>query len=53
MRKEDRIRQQQSHPDQSQPDRPRPPEQDRMKGSGEMDRPQPPQRPSGKLPLPD
>jgi hypothetical protein len=52
MRKEDRIRQQQSHPSEQQGEKPQPRPDERVKGSASDESNRPP-RQSGKLPLPD
>jgi hypothetical protein len=55
MRKEDRIRQQQSQTDRESEDRRHPEsrEQEQMRGGGSTDGPRKPPREPGKLPLPD
>lgn len=55
MRKEDRIRQQQSQTDRESEEKRRPEsrEQEQMRGGGSTDGPRKPPREPGKLPLPD
>jgi hypothetical protein len=54
MRKQDRIRQQQSqNPSERQPEKPQPRPTDQVKSGASSDQPNKPPRESGKLPLPD
>lgn len=54
MRKQDRIRQQQSqNPSEQQPEKPQPQQNEQVKGSASGDKPNRPPRQPGRLPLPD